>query len=99
MGGVAFRRSATWMQQLDDRILEYIEEEGWSTPKIMSQESEFRDASRARLEERCRGLVYAGLLAPISGDMVELTTWGRLYLDGELDADHQPRPTKRVLQA
>lgn len=86
------------MQQLDDRILEYVDEEGWATPGIMASRHDFRDFSRARIRERCRALCYADLLAPIAGDMVELTTWGQLYLDGELDAGHQPRPPAWVLQ-
>lgn len=85
------RRTATWMEQLDDRILEHVREEDWSTPSIMASRPWF-DASERRIRERCRMLADADLIAPISGDMVELTTWGLLYLDGEIDAAHQPSP-------
>lgn len=86
------------MQQLDERILEHIRDEGWSSPSVMATHHLFNYASEARIRERCRALSYADLLAPISGDMVELTTWGQLYLEGELDAEHQPRPPAWVLQ-
>jgi hypothetical protein len=40
-----------------------------------------------------------GLLAPIAREMVELTTEGQLYLDGDLDARHRPRPAPGVPNA
>ena len=83
------------MIQLDDRILEFICEEGWSSPEIMAARPEFQ-ASAAIINERCLWLASAGLIAPISGDLYELTTWGRVYLKGEIDAGHQPRPTQPV---
>jgi len=84
------------MVTLDDRILEHLNEEPWSSPRVMNSLSDFR-ASQARLAERCRMLTYAGLVAPISDDMYEITTWGMLYLDGEIDAAHQPRPSPKVV--
>jgi hypothetical protein len=42
-------------------------------------------------------LTYAGLIAPIHESMHEITTCGMLYLDGEIDAAHQPRPEVRAL--
>jgi hypothetical protein len=47
------RKEASWMQQVDERILEYISCEGWVTPKILASRPEFRYVSRARLRERC----------------------------------------------
>ena len=67
------RKTAAWMAQLDDRILEYIAEESWSSPAIMARSAEF-SASEARLAECCRMLVYAGFLVPIHAEMYELTT-------------------------
>ena len=91
------RRSATWMQQLDDRILEHLEEEPWSSPSVMDSMPEF-DASEGRVRERCRVLADAELVAFVVGDMVEITRWGLLYLDGGIDAEHRPLPTKRALR-
>lgn len=93
------RRTAEWMQQVDDRILEYVEAEGWATPSILASRPEFQHASEARIRERFEWLVHAGLLAPISGDMVDITSEGRMYLEGELHAGHQPRPSPGVPKA
>jgi len=80
------------MQQLDDRILEHLDEEGWSSPRVMATEPDL-DASKGRIRERCEFLVYAGFAAPLTDTMYEITRWGQLYLEGEVDAEHQPRPT------
>ncbi|APW99377.1 hypothetical protein CHINAEXTREME_17070 [Halobiforma lacisalsi AJ5] len=85
------RHSASWMEQLDDRILEHLDEEPWSSVSVMASRSCFR-ASKARIRERCQMLARAGLIAPVHHDMYEITTWGIRYLEGEIDADHQPRP-------
>jgi len=86
------------MEQLDERILEHLREEDWSTPSVMASCPEF-GASQGRIDERCRMLAYAGFVYAFHADMYELTTWGRLYLDGELDAHHQPTPSvDRVLR-
>jgi len=63
----------------------------------MASRDEFRhlDASQRRIRERCRVLTSAELVAPIHEEMYELTTWGALYLDGELDAQHlRPCPSR-----
>jgi hypothetical protein len=86
------RLDADWMQQLDERILEYLADEGWATPGILARDLGLR-ASRGRIRERCRALQYAGLAAPFAGECYEVTTGGQRYLEGELDAAHQPRST------
>lgn len=86
------RQSAGWMHQLDERIIEHLDVEGWATAETMHREFCF-SASEDRIEERCRALQDAGLVAPIfrGCEMFELTTVGQLYLDGELDAELLPR--------
>lgn len=81
------RRSADWMHQLDERIIEHLADTGWATPATMKHEFCFT-ASTDRIRERCRALQDAGLVAPVVRDseMFELTVVGMLYLDGELDA-------------
>ena len=92
------RYSAYWMEQVDERILEYLDSEGWGTPGIMAREREF-SASEGRIRERLQFLQYAGMVAPIHGDVYELATDGQLYLDEEIDARYRPWPTvKRVLR-
>ncbi|KZX49536.1 hypothetical protein [Haloarcula sp. K1] len=86
------KKSASWMNQIDERIMEWIRENGFASPSILSRERGF-DVSSGYIRDRCRWLQYAGLLAPVSGDLYDLTSEGILYLKGELDASHCPRPT------
>ncbi len=87
------RRTARWQQALDERILEHLSEESWSTPSTMTVEPSIH-ATENQIRERCKVLADAELLAiePDSGWMVQLTTEGQLYLDGELDVELYPRP-------
>lgn len=92
------RKSAGWMMQLDERIPEYLQGNRWATPKIMFGKRPFT-ASEGRIQDRYRMLHYAGLVAPIHGEMYELTLDGMMYLEGEIDAKHCPWPTvDRALQ-
>jgi hypothetical protein len=87
------------MKQQDDRILEYLNREGWATASLIESEVSI-DISEAHLQERLRMLQYAGLVAPIWSDAYEITLEGMRYLEGELDAEHQPTPTvDRVLRS
>ncbi len=90
---IRFRRSAEWMMSIDDRILEHLNETSWATPHTMSYEHEFRYASKARLAERCFVLADADMIAPMADRTYMITTWGQLYLKGEIDAAHQPHPS------
>ena len=89
------RKSATWMHQLDERIIEHLDESPWASPSTMSRGFRFT-ASKNRILERCAVLVDCGLIAPIyeGASMFELTTIGYLYLDGDLDADTLPRRSR-----
>lgn len=84
------RKTATWMQLLDERILEHIDEEDWATPRTMFRDVNFEGlrASEGRIRERCEKLAQAELIAPVHNDMYEITTTGKLYLEGELDAEN-----------
>jgi hypothetical protein len=91
------RQDAEWMCQLDERILEHLDDDTWSTARLLSQH--FRSTcSVNRIESRCVALADAGLVAPVrdGSSMFEITTIGRLYLKGEIDADlRQPTPAPR----
>jgi hypothetical protein len=80
------------MEQLDERILEVAERECFVSPDSLRREVPNLTASQARLRERCEELRQRGMLAPIveDTDHYHLTTSGKLYLDGELDAEHAP---------
>jgi len=51
-------------------------------------------ATEAQVQERCCVLADAELVAFLTDrqDMVELTTWGQQYLEGEVDVELYPRP-------
>ncbi|WP_336001466.1 hypothetical protein [Halorientalis halophila] len=87
------RKSAKWMIQLDERILEHIEEQGWSTPKMMARKRGFPEYLGV-ISDRCKRLYYVGFMEPLVEDsgMYDITVEGRLYLKGEIDARHQPTP-------
>ncbi|WP_254279211.1 hypothetical protein [Haloarcula marina] len=80
------------MNQVDERVMEWIRENGFASPGILNRERGF-SVSTGHIRDRCKWLQYAGLLAPIGGDLYDLTSEGILYLKGELNASHCPRPT------
>jgi len=80
------------MIQVDERIMEWIRENGFASPGILSRERGF-NLSSGHVRDRCKWLQYAGLVSPVSGDLYDLTSEGILYLKGELNAKHCPRPT------
>ena len=91
------RKSAEWMCPLDERILEYIESEGWATPSLIHRETAML-ASCRRAFERLKILEETGLVVrPYEGGIVfELAGEGQRYLCGELDAaKHLQRPNPR----
>jgi len=86
------------MKQLDERILEHLQREGWTSPSILTRTQGFT-ASEGHIKERCQMLRYVGFVDTIASDMYELTTDGVLYLHGQIDARHRPVPTvDRVLE-
>lgn len=95
---MACRENAQWMKQVDDRILEHLETEGWATPELIAKKPSI-DISEGHVRERVLFLWYAGFVDQIWEDAYEITAAGQEYLRGELDARHQPTPTvDRVLR-
>ncbi len=88
------RKSAPWMEQVDEKILEYMRSEGWASPSVLARERSIV-ASEGRIRDRCDRLVYAELAAPLSASVYDITMDGLLYIRGELDARH--KPTRLVL--
>ncbi|MCU4716882.1 replication-relaxation family protein [Halapricum hydrolyticum] len=87
------RQSAHWMKREDERILEFLEEEGLSTASLISREV-FESVSMGHVRERLHMLAGAELVGSLTTDRThwELTQAGQRYLDGDLDAENQPRP-------
>jgi predicted transcriptional regulator len=86
------RASAGWMKREDERILEFLDEEGLSSARLISNEV-FEKVSAGHVSERLGMLQYAGLVACTGLTSYEVTEEGERYLAGDLDAAHQPRPT------
>ena len=90
---MAIRRNASWQERLDERILEVLDDESWSTPSVMVLDVPI-EATKAQIQDRCKVLADAGLIAiePDDGWMIHLKTRGKLYLEGEVDIDLYPSP-------
>lgn len=78
------RYSGDWMVLADDRILEYIREEGSGRPQEMA-ESGYVRYSRSYVHTRCKKLVKHGLLNHLGNGVYTITERGERYLDGEID--------------
>jgi hypothetical protein len=87
------------MQQLDERILEYLHERGWASPGLIT-DLHGVDASEARVRERFLVLAHVGFAVPLHGDepsdvdMVVITRLGEEYLRGDLNAGHHRPPPR-----
>jgi hypothetical protein len=74
------------MQQIDDRILEYLRNHDWVTPGVIARHPHLAWVSEGRLRERLLVLTEAEFVNRVHNDMFELSRWGARYLDGDLDA-------------
>ncbi|GGN92838.1 hypothetical protein GCM10009030_17490 [Haloarcula pellucida] len=90
------RTPAEWMVPLDERILEILQAEGWSSPAYIARKVSLW-ASVGRVRERCRMLTYAQMIEPLTPrfENYDITGFGLRYLEGRLDASKQPRPSAR----
>jgi len=79
------RKSASWMTIWDDRILEYIEEEGSGSPKELADSGYF-DVSKGQISRRLRKLAEKGFLVPLANGVYLISDKGEAYLNEELDA-------------
>lgn len=88
------------MQSTDERILEYLAQVSTGTAWEIAYEQGV-ESDRRRIERRCRVLVNAGfadvyLRDAGLDDEYEITSWGELYLDGDVDAElRRPLPAVR----
>lgn len=84
------RQSGKWMTIVDDRVLEYIQENKHGSPKEMKDNGPI-PYSRAYIAERCRKLADHGLLQPVGNGVYIITDRGEAYLAGDLDT-HEDVP-------
>ncbi|NLV06116.1 hypothetical protein GOC83_08240 [Haloarcula rubripromontorii] len=90
---MTIRKTARWQQSIDDRILEHLRDDSWSTASQMAKIDRIH-ATEAQIQDRCRVLADADLVAFLTEDqdLVELTTEGEQYLEGEVDVELYPHP-------
>ena len=72
------------MSIVDDRVLEYIHENGHGSPTEMMDKGPIR-YSRAYIARRCKELSKRNLLKPVGNGVYVITDRGERYLEGELD--------------
>jgi len=85
----------------DERILEYLADEGWSSPRLMSRFGV--KLEKDQVQKRCKLLARVGFVVPVRTDqtIAEATKWelspqGERYLEGEVDANlYRPLPAVR----
>jgi hypothetical protein len=75
------------MVLLDDRILEYLDENEAGSPSEIKRGTT-TDNSRQHFARRCRKLAAEGLIREISNATYVLSEEGRAYLDGRLDTQN-----------
>ncbi|WP_396610797.1 PhiH1 repressor [Haloferax sp. S1W] len=80
------RKSASWMTIWDDRILEYIDENGSASP-VQLDESGYFQVSRSQISRRLRRLKEKGMLQHLGNGVYIITAIGEDYLEGELNAE------------
>jgi len=89
------RESAWWMKREDERILEFLDQQGLASSDLIAREI-FRKVSPPHVRERLYMLQYAGLVAKTGYLSYELTEAGMRYLNGDLDARFQPTPIPKT---
>lgn len=84
------RKSGKWMTIVDDRVLEYISENGHGSPTEMMENGPI-PYSRGYITQRCQKLADHGLLQPVGNGVYTITARGEAYLAGDLDT-HEDAP-------
>ena len=69
----------------DERILEFLSEEGPRQPKQIATDERMMFSDQY-IGQRCRMLAPYGLIQTLGNGLYAVTEAGQQYLDGELDA-------------
>lgn len=69
----------------DDRILEFLSENGPRSPSKMHESGDIR-YSRGYINSRCQKLADYSLVLNLGNGVYQITEKGEQYLDGDLDA-------------
>lgn len=91
------KKPSTWMEIIDHRVLERLAEQGNAPAWMIASDI---DEPRLRVARRCKVLAEAEFIEREEragfADEWYITSWGMLYLKGELDADlRRPDPGMR----
>ncbi|KPN31502.1 hypothetical protein SY89_02249 [Halolamina pelagica] len=87
------RQSARWMVLLDDRIMEFIDENGPSLPSNIADDDRIPYGSQ-HIGNRCRKLAEVGLLENLGTGVYVLTAEGKSYLEGERSVEETPESSE-----
>lgn len=79
------RKSARWMVLLDDRILEYVSENGPTLPSDIANDDRIPYGAQ-HIGNRCRKLAENGFLDNLGNGVYVITQRGRDYLNEEFNA-------------
>lgn len=79
------RLSADWMTIADERVLEFLAEEGPHSPSKIAGDERVHFTSEY-VGRRCRKLADNGLTRNVGNGVYAITEEGEWYLAGELDA-------------
>lgn len=88
---MAYRLPAEWMQATDDRILEWLDTEGVTTPKTLAEEGPW-NYHRKTIQRRLKKLQKAGLTERVGRGVYRISNDGIRYLHGEEDLRGTPEP-------
>ena len=81
------RHSGDWMTLVDDRILEYLDENETGAPTEMKKEGPIY-YSNAYIGRRCKELVENGLVRHLGNAVYTITEDGQAYLGGYLNTQN-----------
>ncbi len=82
------RKTSESMSKWDERILEYIEDNGPTAPKQIS-DCHYIHVTRQHISNRMKYLEEKGYLNPLGNGVYNITKRGRLYLAGGYDAERE----------
>lgn len=84
------RKHADWMTHADERVLEYLSENGNHRPAQIADQLGTIGADmgfhRKYVGRRCRTLQARGMLRNLGNGLYQITDLGEQFLDGEIDA-------------
>lgn len=81
------RKHAEWMSILDERILEFLSDQGPRQPAQIADELESQgmEYNRKYVGRRCQKLSEKALLENLGNGIYSVTSKGEEYLDGHLN--------------